>query len=242
MVIDKGKPNAKIIINNQQSVINSHFAELFMFTGLIEAVCTVASVRQSTGAMQLTVELGELAEDAKIADSIAVNGVCLTVVRLEGSLVSFDVSSETLAKSTLGRLRPSSSVNVERSLKPTDRLGGHFVQGHIDGTARIATIDRHGQFADMRFAADAELLDQMVVKGSVAVDGISLTIAKMNQNGFDVALIPETLEKTTLGMAKISDMVNIETDIIVKTIKKHLDRIWPQKQNLTVEKLRELGF
>jgi len=93
-----------------------------MFTGLIEAVCTVASVRQSTGAMQLTVELGELAEDAKIADSIAVNGVCLTVVRLEGSLVSFDVSSETLAKSTLGRLRPSSSVNVERSLKPTDRL------------------------------------------------------------------------------------------------------------------------
>mgnify|MGYP001056637584 CR=1 FL=1 len=222
-----------------------------MFTGLIEAVCTVDSVRQSACAMQLTIDLGKLApasnkraqaEETKIGDSIAVNGVCLTIAGLQGSLAGFDLSGETLAKSTLGRLKLSSLVNVERALRPTDRLGGHFVQGHIDGTATIKAIDRQGQFADMKFAVGPEMLDQMVAKGSVAVDGISLTIADMNRNTFSVAIIPETLEKTTLGTAKIGDTVNIETDIIAKIIKKQLDKILPQKQKLTVEKLKELGF
>ncbi len=213
-----------------------------MFTGLIEAVCTVKSVRQSESAMLLSIDLGELANDGRIGDSIAINGVCLTIAKLEGGIASFELSGETLAKSTLGKLKPSSQVNVERAIKASDRFGGHFVQGHIDGKAAIKAIDKRGQFADMKFVTGAELLEAMVVKGSVAVDGISLTIASIDQNSFNVAIIPETLNKTTLSRVKIGDEVNIETDIIVKTIKKQLEKILPQKQSLTAEKLRELGF
>ncbi len=213
-----------------------------MFTGLIETICTVRSVRQSGGTMLLSIDLGELADDGRIGDSIAINGVCLTIARLEGGIATFELSGETLAKSTLGKLKPSSQVNIERAIRAADRFGGHFVQGHIDGTATIKAIDKRGRFADMKFAAEPELLDQMVVKGSVAVDGISLTIASMDQNSFSVALIPETLKKTTLSKVKIGDEVNIETDIIVKTIKKQLEKILPQKQSLTAEKLKELGF
>jgi len=190
----------------------------------------------------LTIDSGKLADESKIGDSIAVNGVCLTIARLDGGLASFELSSETLTKSTLGKLKPSSPVNVELALKATGRFGGHIVQGHIDGTATIKAINKQGQFADIKFAAETELLDQMVVKGSVAVDGISLTIASMDENSFSAAIIPETLRKTTLGTAKIGDAVNIETDIIVKTIKKQLEKILPQKQPLTVEKLKQLGF
>ena len=213
-----------------------------MFTGLIEAICTVKAIQPGAKAMLLTVDLGELAEGAKIGDSIAVNGVCLTIATLDGTFAAFDVSAETLAKSALGRLRASSQVNVERAVRAADRFGGHFVQGHIDGAATIKAIDKQGEFADMKFAAGPELLDQMVVKGSVAVDGISLTIAGMDKNTFTIALIPQTLKKTTLGKTKIGDLVNIETDIIVKTIKKQLEKILPQNQTLTAEKLRELGF
>ncbi len=190
----------------------------------------------------LTIDLSKPADESKIGDSIAINGVCLTVAKLDGGLATFDISGETLTKSNLGRLKPSSPVNVELAVKATGRFGGHFVQGHIDGAATIKAINKQGQFADIKFAASEELLDQMVVKGSVAVDGISLTIASMNENSFSAAIIPETLKKTTLGTAKIGDAVNIETDIIVKTIKKQLEKILAQEQPLTVEKLRELGF
>ena len=213
-----------------------------MFTGLIEAVCTVMSVRRSESTMLLSVDLGELADDSKIGDSIAINGVCLTIARLEGSIATFELSGETLARSTLDKLKPSSQVNVERAIKAADRFGGHFVQGHIDGTATIKAIDKRGRFADMKFAAEPGLLNVMVVKGSVAVDGISLTIAGIDQNSFTVALIPETLNKTTLSKVKIGYEVNIETDIIVKTIKTQLEKILPQTQSLTAEKLKELGF
>jgi len=213
-----------------------------MFTGLIEAVCTVKSVRRGENTMLLSIDLGELADDGRIGDSIAINGVCLTIARLEGGLATFELSGETLAKSTLGKLKPSSQVNVERAIRAADRFGGHFVQGHIDGTATIKAIDKRGRFADMKFAAEPGLLDAMVVKGSVAVDGISLTIASIDQNSFTVALIPETLNKTTLSQVKIGYEVNIETDIIVKTIKKQLEKILPQRQSLTAEKLKELGF
>ena len=192
--------------------------------------------------MLLSIDLGELADDGRIGDSIAINGVCLTIARLEGGLATFELSGETLAKSTLDKLKPSSQVNVERAIKAADRFGGHFVQGHIDGTATIKAIDKRGRFADMKFAAEPGLLNAMVVKGSVAVDGISLTIAGIDQNSFTVALIPETLNKTTLSKVKIGDEVNIETDIIVKTIKTQLEKILPQRQSLTAEKLKELGF
>ncbi len=213
-----------------------------MFTGLIETICTVKSVRRSAESMVLTIDLGDLANESKTGDSIAINGACLTIAKLQGGLASFDVSAETLAKSTLGKLKPSSEVNVERPLKANDRFGGHFVLGHVDGMVTVDTIDKVGKFANIKFAAKAELLEAIVVKGSVAVDGISLTIASVDLNSFCVSVIPETLKRTTLGKAKIGDFVNIETDIIVRTIKRQLDEILPKKQGLTAEKLRQLGY
>jgi len=213
-----------------------------MFTGLIETICTVKSVSRAADSMVLTIDLGELADGSETGESIAINGACLTIAKLQGGLASFDVSAETLAKSTLGKLKPSSEVNVERSLSPTDRFGGHFVLGHVDGTATVKAIDKSGEFADIKFAATNQLLEAMIIKGSVAVDGISLTIAALDINSFGISIIPETLKRTTLGKAKIGDYVNIETDIIVKTIKRQLDEILPKKQSLTAEKLRQLGY
>jgi riboflavin synthase len=216
-----------------------------MFTGLIETVCKVTSARPAGGGMLLTVDLGSLAEGSKVGDSIAINGACLTIARLDGKLATFDISPETIARTALGRLAAPSQVNVERAMKPTDRFGGHFVLGHIDGTATIKAIERNGEFADMKFAAAPELLDQMVVKGSIAVDGISLTVSGMDKDSFTVAIIPQTFKKTTLGSAKIGDLANIETDIIVKTIKRQLESILggvSQRHALTAEKLRQLGF
>ncbi len=213
-----------------------------MFTGLIEAVCTVESVRQIAGAMRLTIDLAALAAGSKVGDSIAINGVCLTIAELNRTLAGFDVSGETLTKSTLGKLKPKSFVNTERAMMAGGRFGGHFVQGHIDGTCAVKSINKQGQFANMEFSASAELLGQMVVKGSVAVNGVSLTIADINKSSFSIAIIPKTLEQTTLARAKIGDTVNIETDIIVKTVKKQLDNLLPTEQKLTVEKLKELGF
>jgi riboflavin synthase len=213
-----------------------------MFTGLIEMLCTVKSARHTAGSMQLTVDLGELADETKVGDSIAINGVCLTVTQLTANVAGFDVSPETLKKSALNRLKVGSKVNVERAVKAGDRLGGHIVAGHIDGTAKIAAVQKQDNFWNIRFSASPELLDQMVVKGSVAVDGISLTIASLDKDSFSTAIIPETLKKTTLGKAKIGDSVNIETDIITKTVKKQLENMSGQQQTITVERLKELGF
>jgi riboflavin synthase len=213
-----------------------------MFTGIIEEVCTVKSARKTGGSMVLTIDLGRLAKGCKLGDSIAVSGVCLTITGIEGSVAGFDVSAETMNKSSLGKLQPSSQVNIERAMKATERFGGHFVQGHINGTAIIKAIDKHGDYIDMKFSADAELLDAMVIKGSVAVDGVSLTVAKLDENSFSIALIPHTLEQTTLGRAKIGDCINIENDIIIKTVKKHLENILPKTEPLTADKLRRMGF
>jgi riboflavin synthase len=148
-----------------------------MFTGLIEAVCDVKSVSPGTASGgALVVDLGGLAPECRTGDSIAVSGVCLTVTRLAGTVATFGLSPETLERSTLGLLRPSAKVNIERALRPTDRLGGHIVQGHIDGIGTIKTVKRLGEFADIEFAVEPPLLEQMVLKGSVAVDGVSLTM------------------------------------------------------------------
>jgi riboflavin synthase len=213
-----------------------------MFTGLIEAICTVRSVRPSAGGLALIIDLGTLAEQCKIGDSIAVNGVCLTVAGLQGNLATFELSGETLRKSALDRLKPASRANIERALMANGRFGGHIVQGHVDGTATIRAVKERGRFTDIGFAADPELLSQMVVKGSVAVDGISLTITEINESGFSTAIVPQTLQNTTLGTARIGDAVNIETDIIVKAVKKELQRILPEREALTAERLRDLGF
>lgn len=213
-----------------------------MFTGLIQQVCTVKSLTKSAAAAVLTVDLSRLAEQTKIGNSIAINGVCLTIAKLQTNLAAFDISPETLKISNLAKLTPGSKVNTEPALKLGDPLGGHLVQGHIDGTASVKQIGKQGEFTEITFAAAPELLAQMIPKGAVAVDGISLTIAALDKDSFAVALIPRTLKETTLGSAKITDTVNIEIDIITKTVKKHLENILPKNDKLTVEKLTQLGF
>jgi riboflavin synthase len=214
-----------------------------MFTGLIEAVCDVKSVSPGTASGgSLVVDLGGLAQECRTGDSIAVSGVCLTVTRLAGTVAAFGLSPETLERSTLGLLRPSAKVNIERAMRPTDRLGGHIVQGHIDGIGTIKAVKRLGEFADIEFGVEPELLEQMVLKGSVAVDGVSLTIAGIGPDGFRVAAIPETLNRTTLGNAYTGGRVNVETDVLVKIVRRQLEAILPPKQALTVDRLRQMGF
>lgn len=214
-----------------------------MFTGLIEAVCTVKSVSAGVASGgSLVVDLGGLAQDGKTGDSIAVSGVCLTITRLQGTVATFGLSPETLERSTLGLLRPAAKVNIERAMRPSDRLGGHIVQGHVDGVGTVKAVKRLGEFADIEFAVGPELLEQMVPKGSVAVDGVSLTIAGIGPEGFQVAAIPETLNRTTLGNAYIGERVNIETDILVKIVRRQLEAIGPLTQSLTVERLRQMGY
>jgi riboflavin synthase len=141
----------------------------------------------------------------------------------------------------LSKFAKGTTVNIERALKADGRFGGHFVQGHIDGTGRIEKIDRSGEFWTVRFKADKNVLEQMVVKGSVAIDGISLTVADMNNSGFETAVIPETIKRTNLSKAKIGDEVNIETDLIVKVVTRQLRQIMPGEK-LSIEKLKEMGF
>jgi len=213
-----------------------------MFTGLIEKTCSVRSVRRSSNSMILSIDMGNIAAECKIGDSISVSGVCLTISRLQGNLADFDVSGETLTKTSLGKLKTSSLVNIERAMKSDERFGGHFVLGHADGTAKIDKIRKKGAFADFRFSAGRDLLDSMVEKGSVAVDGISLTISKLDNNSFSAAVIPQTLKLTTLGNARTGELVNVETDIIIKAVKKQLERILPKKDFLSAERLLESGF
>ncbi len=214
-----------------------------MFTGLIEAVCDVKSVSPGspTGG-SLVVDLGELAQECRTGDSIAVSGVCLTVTKLQGTVATFGLSPETLERSTLGLLRASSKVNIERAMRPTDRLGGHIVQGHVDGIGTIKAVRKLGEFADIEFVVEPQLLEQMVPKGSVAVDGVSLTVAGIGPDGFWVAAIPETLNRTTLGNAYIGGRVNIETDVLVKIVRRQLEAILPQKQSLTMDRLKQMGY
>jgi len=213
-----------------------------MFTGLIQQICSVKTLVKSGANAALTIDLGPLADLTKIGDSIAINGACLTVAKLAGSLVTFDLSSETLAKTTLGKLAPGSKVNVELAMKADARFGGHFVLGHIDGLATIKNIEKQNDFATFTFTAHKSLLDFMIPKGSVAIDGISLTIAELKPDAFTVAVIPQTLLKTNLGSAKINTQVNLENDIIIKTVVRQLETMGLVKEKLTVDKLRELGF
>ena len=213
-----------------------------MFTGIIETTSTIQSTRPAPGGMVLTIDIKHLADGTKLGDSIAVNGTCLTVTKLAGTIADFDVSAETLSKSNLAAARPATPVNLERALQVGARFGGHIVQGHVDSTAKIKSITQKGSFTEITIAADTELLDEMIPKGSVSLNGISLTIARMDKTTFTIALIPTTMSDTTLSTAKQGDTVNIETDIIAKTIKKQLQNILPNQNTLTAEKLKQLGF
>jgi riboflavin synthase len=213
-----------------------------MFTGIVEAIGTVKTARCEAGGKVISVDLAELAEGLKVGDSIAVNGVCLTVSRLAGRFGEFDVSDETLATSAMDKVRAGMSVNLERAMSADGRFGGHIVLGHVDGVAKIKVVERKGDFAEIRFATEGDLLDEMVVKGAVCVDGVSLTIAKMDDSSFSVSVIPTTLKASTLGTSKAGDSVNVETDIITKTVKKQFEKMVQAKEPLTAERLKECGF
>jgi riboflavin synthase len=213
-----------------------------MFTGIIETIGTITSVSGKAGGMTLTVQLNSMAQALKPGDSIAVNGVCLTVTRLSGDTAIFDVSAETLGRTTLKNSRPGQSVNLERAMPADGRFDGHIVQGHIDGVGKISSIQKQGDFAVFTVESSVELLDQIVVKGSVALDGISLTVASIKGKSFTVALIPETLSRTTWGQSKVGDTVNIETDILLKAVRKQLEKIRPNQSGLSEDKLKDLGF
>ena len=213
-----------------------------MFTGIIEFVCTVKTVRPAKGGYMLELDLGPLAQDAKPGDSIAVNGACLTITKLSSQFASFDLSAETIEKSTLGSLRPGSKVNTERAMQANGRFDGHIVQGHIDTTAIIKSIEKQGDFYNLKFAAEPDVLDYIVPKSSIAIDGISLTVTEVARENFAVTVIPATWNKTVLHLAKVGDKANIETDIIAKMIKKQLEKVLHSKSPLTAEKLKQLGF
>ena len=213
-----------------------------MFTGIIESIGTVRATRPGAGGKVISVDLGRLSENVNPGDSIAINGVCLTVSKINCTVAEFDVSTETLEKSAMDKITSGATVNIERAMAADGRFGGHIVQGHIDGVGTIKAINKIGDFAEITFTVDSKLLDELITKGSVAIDGISLTVAKMDKSFFTISVIPTTLKETTLGSAKIGNVVNIETDVIIKTVKKQLQKILPTKEGLTQSKLKELGF
>jgi riboflavin synthase len=189
-----------------------------VFTGLVEAVGAVRASRPEAGGQVLEIELGAVAEGVRPGDSICVAGACLTVVVLRGSVAAFAVSPETLLRTGLGRLDAGAPVNLERSLRVGDRLGGPFLTGHVDATGRLLRIRRQEAFAEYRFEAPAGLRALLVEKGSVGVDGVSLTVARLHPDGFEVALIPETLARTTLGALREGASVHLEADLLAKHV------------------------
>jgi riboflavin synthase len=193
-----------------------------MFTGLIEDVGTIREIRRGQESMRLTIATSLPTNELALGDSIAVNGVCLTATHLGTGVFGADVSPETLACSTIDRLGPGASVNLERALRVGDRLGGHFVSGHVDGIAMLTARGREGNSIRLTFRLPAELTRYLVVKGSVAVDGISLTVNRVATDSFDLVMIPHTLERTTLRQIRTGDAVNLEVDLLGKYVERLL--------------------
>jgi riboflavin synthase len=191
-----------------------------MFTGLVAASGTVASVEPAGDGSRLTIDAGALAAELADGDSVAVNGVCLTATTIAGERFTADVVAETLRRCSLGPLREGDAVNLELPLRASDRLGGHVVQGHVDGIGTVAAVESQGLGRRIRIDASADLLRYVVEKGSIAVDGVSLTVAEVDRKGFAVALIPETLDHTTLGAAAPGRTVNLEVDVLAKYVEK----------------------
>lgn len=192
-----------------------------MFTGLVEGLGAVAGVTPEGPGVRLSIAPPPaMTSGCALGDSIAINGCCLTVVAIAESHWEFQAGPETLMRTNLGELKAGARVNLERSLPVNGRLGGHFVQGHVDGLGTVDLVDRSGEWVTMWFRVPAELARQMVSKGSIAVDGVSLTVVDVEPERFSVALIPHTLEVTTLGSRSAGTTVNIETDILAKYVQK----------------------
>ncbi|MFC1692992.1 riboflavin synthase [Candidatus Latescibacterota bacterium] len=209
-----------------------------MFTGLIEEAGTIRSVSRRGTMIDFTIEARSILEDVKIGDSIAVSGVCLTVTSLGDTSFSVQSVEETLKRTTLARLRAGSMVNLERSLRLGDRLGGHLVQGHIDGTGRIVSMRKLDGNAIIAIAPQPGLDRYIAEKGSITVDGISLTVTHAKKGEFGISIIPHTLKETTLGIARVGDSVNLETDIIAK----YVEKLISGDRSLTLDNLKDLGF
>ncbi len=200
-----------------------------MFTGIIEVVGKVTSSRMEATTLKLRIRCGDVSEGVSLGDSIAVNGTCLTVTRIDGDSLDFDAVRETLEKSALVDLEAGSAVNLERAMLSGGRLDGHIVQGHVDGVGSVRELERQGD--DVRLLVDCppDLAGMLVDKGSVTIDGVSLTVVTASPDAFDVVLIPHTLAHTTLGDAQPGQRVNIEVDILGKYVKSYLDRLMATK-------------
>ncbi len=193
-----------------------------MFTGLVELRATVQALVSDPPGVRLVVLAPAIAQETKIGDSIAVNGCCLTVVEVSPTTFGFDAGAETLSRTNLGRLTTGSFVNLERSLRLGDRVGGHFVTGHIDGVGHLDQRIDDQDWSTFWFRVPKPLTRQMASKGSVAVDGVSLTLVEVEEERFSVALIPHTLDVTTLGPMQVGDPVNLETDVLAKYVERQL--------------------
>ena len=212
-----------------------------MFTGLIEEIGTVQRVRREARVAKLAIEAQETLAGVAVGDSIAVDGTCLTVTLVERTLFEVDLSDETLARTTLGDLHRADPVNLERPCRPADRLGGHVVTGHVDGVGTILQTQDGGGMWWFSFSYPESLRPLLVEKGSIAVDGISLTIAALTDVAFDVAIIPHTYRHTTLGSKRVGQRVNLETDLLGKYVIRYLEGLGLARRGavLTEASLRE---
>lgn len=216
-----------------------------MFTGLVEEIGEILSTSNGEKSARLTIKSKKILEDVKLGDSIAVNGVCLTVTNFDKGLFTVDVMPETMRKSNLGKLSKNSKVNLERAMQLGARFGGHIVSGHIDGTGNVVNIKNEDIATWVTIEADLKLLKYIVSKGSVTIDGISLTVAEIGDTFFKVSLIPHTKEEATLYGKKVGDEVNIECDIVGKYIERLLftaDREEKKASKVTEDLLKEYGF
>jgi riboflavin synthase len=195
-----------------------------LFTGIIEAVGTLAALEPRGSQVGVVLDAPAVIAGVRIGDSIAVNGACLTVTKTLAGRLHFDAVRETLERTSLGDLRVGARVNLERAMRADGRLDGHIVQGHVDGTGRVADLSRDGD--DVRIAVECgpEIARYLVPKGSVAIDGVSLTVVGVSDAGFDVALIPHTLAATNLGDRRLGDRVNLEADVLGKYVVRYLER------------------
>jgi riboflavin synthase len=211
-----------------------------MFTGIVEDLGTIREVRRGPESARLRIATRLPLAEVRLGDSIAVDGACLTVVQMAGDLFDVDASVETLARTTLSERRVGDSVHLERALRMGDRLGGHLVTGHIDGVGRVTSRTPHGPSLELTYSAPPEVLRYIVVKGSIAVDGVSLTVNTRTESGFGVVLIPHTLVKTHLGDRPPGAPVNLEADLIGK----YVERLLPgsEGRGVDLELLREQGY
>lgn len=214
-----------------------------MFTGLVEGIGRVKGIHRMGEDMVLTLLPLFDMKDAKIGDSISVSGVCLTVTRMSEAGFGVDVSGETLSRSTLGHLKQGDEVNLERALRVTDRLGGHLVLGHVDGVGRILSREQRQRSWGLRMGVDPGLSKYIIEKGSIAVDGVSLTVNRCTEKAFDVNIIPQTGRETTILKKRVGELVNVETDLIGKYVEKFLQRSRePQRAPIDEEMLKRFGF